>query len=29
LIGNTLLQRFQLFIDYPHQRLLLKPLRHN
>jgi predicted aspartyl protease len=28
LIGNTLLQRFQLFIDYPHQRLLLKPLRH-
>jgi predicted aspartyl protease len=28
LIGNTLLQRFQLFIDYPNQRLLLKPLRH-
>jgi len=28
LIGNTLLRRFQLFIDYPHERLLLKPLRH-
>jgi Aspartyl protease len=28
LIGNTLLQRFVLFVDYPHRRLLLKPLRH-
>jgi hypothetical protein len=28
LIGNTLLQRFVLFVDYPHRRLLLNPLRH-
>lgn len=28
LIGNTLLQRFVLFVDYPHRRVLLKPLRH-
>lgn len=28
LIGNTLLSRFTLFVDYPHRRLLLKPLRH-
>jgi hypothetical protein len=28
LIGNTLLQRFVLFVDYPHRRLLLKPPRH-
>ncbi len=28
LIGNTLLQRFVLVVDYPRRRLLLKPLRH-
>jgi predicted aspartyl protease len=28
LIGNTLLSRFMLFVDYPRKRLLLQPARH-
>jgi predicted aspartyl protease len=28
LIGNTLLSRFTLYVDYPHQRLLFEPRRH-